>query len=455
MKVINPSTNDVLTEVPIGGEKEGKIAVDAAFESFKPWARKTAGERSELLYRWYELIKENQTEIASDMTKEQGKPFREAIGEVNYANGFIQWYAEEAKRVYGDTIPSSHPNKRIFVQKYPVGVVAAITPWNFPAAMITRKVAPALAAGCTTVIKPAEETPLTPLFLASLAEQAGIPAGVINVVVGKPQEIGEAWLNDKRVRKLTFTGSTPIGKYLMEKSSKSVKKISLELGGHAPFIVSKEADLDKAVEAAIQAKFRNAGQTCVCANRFYVQESVVEEFAYKFTEAAQELQVGDGFNKEVSIGPLINEEAVAKVEQHVVDARQKGASVLTGGELGEKDTTFYRPTVILNAKPDMLCMNEETFGPLAPIAAFKHIDEAIAQVNDTDFGLAAYVFTTNLSEAFHINEELDYGIVGINDGLPSTPQAPFGGMKESGLGREGGYYGIEEYLETKYTSLQI
>ncbi|SFE87240.1 NAD-dependent succinate-semialdehyde dehydrogenase [Alteribacillus iranensis] len=455
MEVTNPSTGEVLTEVPMGGKKEAEEAADAAHKAFQSWSKKTAGERSELLYRWYELIKENQEEIATVMTKEQGKPYKEALGEVGYANGFIQWYAEEAKRIYGDTIPASHPDKRILVQKQPVGVIAAITPWNFPAAMITRKVGPALAAGCTAVIKPAEQTPLTALLLADLAEQAGIPAGVINVVVGDPKEIGRAWLDDKRVRKLTFTGSTPVGKYLMEGSAKTMKKVSLELGGHAPFIVMDDADVDQAVEGAIQSKFRNAGQTCVCSNRIYVQEGIADEFAQKFAAATANLKVGDGFDEDTVIGPLIDENAMSKVEKHVEDAKEKGAEVLSGGTKVEGGTTFYTPTVISGATSDMLCMNEETFGPLAPIAIFKEAEEAIEEANDTDFGLAAYVFTKDLSRALRISEALDYGIVGVNDGLPSTPQAPFGGMKESGLGREGGYYGIEEYLEIKYTSLKI
>ncbi|WP_275899583.1 NAD-dependent succinate-semialdehyde dehydrogenase [Bacillus piscicola] len=455
MAVTNPSTGEVVEEVPFAGSREASIAVEAAAEAFKSWSKKTAEERSSLLYRWYELIRDNQEEIASVMTKEQGKPYKEALGEVGYANGFIQWYAEEAKRVYGDTIPASHPDKRIIVQKQPIGVVAAITPWNFPAAMITRKVGPALAAGCTTVVKPAEQTPLTALYLVELADQAGIPAGVINIVVGDPKAIGQVWLDDKRVRKLTFTGSTPVGKYLMEGSAQTMKKVALELGGHAPFIVMDDADIDLSVEAAVHSKFRNAGQTCVCSNRFYVQEGIAEEFAEKYAAAVGELKVGDGFSEDVTVGPLIDDKALEKVEKQVEDAKAKGASVLSGGKRVEGKTTFYTPTVIAGATPDMLCMREETFGPVAPIATFQTEEEAIEQANDSDFGLAAYVFTKDLGRAIRINDALEYGIVGINDGLPSTPQAPFGGFKESGLGREGGYYGLEEFLEIKYTSIRI
>lgn len=455
MAVINPSTKEVIGTVPEGGAEEATLAVDAAYRAFNTWSKKTADERSELLYRWYELIREQQEKMATLMTKEQGKPYPEAYGEVNYANGFIKWYAEEAKRIYGDTIPASHPNKRIIVQKQPIGVAAVITPWNFPAAMITRKVGPALAAGCTVVIKPAEQTPLTAIMLAELVEEAGIPAGVVNIVTGDAEEIGKAWLDDKRVRKLTFTGSTPVGKLLMERSARTLKKVSLELGGQAPLIVMDDADLDEAVEGAVQSKYRNAGQTCVCSNRIYVHESIAEQFAEKMAKAVEKLTVGDGLEEGVAIGPLIDEEAIKKVEKHVEDAKAKGAKIVSGGVRHEKGDLFYTPTVILEATEDMLCMTEETFGPVAPIATFKTEEEVIERANDTDFGLAAYVFTKDLSRAFRMSEALEYGIVGVNDGIPSTPQAPFGGMKESGNGREGGYYGIEEFLEIKYTSFKI
>ncbi|WP_026703026.1 NAD-dependent succinate-semialdehyde dehydrogenase, partial [Salibacterium aidingense] len=446
MDVTNPSTGETVAAVPFAGQKEAEAAVDAAAEAFPAWAAKTANERAARLKKWHELIEANREAMASLMTSEQGKPYKEAYGEVGYANSFIEWYAEEARRIYGDTIPASAPDKRIVVQKQPVGVTAVITPWNFPAAMITRKVGPALAAGCTVVIKPAEDTPLTALMLAELAEEAGIPAGVVNVVTGDAPAIGQTWLDDKRVRKLTFTGSTPVGKKLMEGSAQTMKKVSLELGGHAPFIVMDDADLEQAVEGAIQSKFRNAGQTCVCANRIYVQESLAEAFEETFTAAVQKLQAGDGFETGVDVGPLINEAALEKVEAHVADAKEKGARILSGGSRVEGKPGFYEPTVIAGADETMLCMQEETFGPVAPIATFRDEDEAVRLANNTDFGLAAYAFTRDLSRAMRLSEALEYGIVGINDGLPSVPQAPFGGMKESGLGREGGYYGLEEFL---------
>ncbi|WP_051302730.1 NAD-dependent succinate-semialdehyde dehydrogenase [Salibacterium aidingense] len=455
MDVTNPSTGETVAAVPFAGQKEAEAAVDAAAEAFPAWAAKTANERAARLKKWHELIEANREAMASLMTSEQGKPYKEAYGEVGYANSFIEWYAEEARRIYGDTIPASAPDKRIVVQKQPVGVTAVITPWNFPAAMITRKVGPALAAGCTVVIKPAEDTPLTALMLAELAEEAGIPAGVVNVVTGDAPAIGQTWLDDKRVRKLTFTGSTPVGKKLMEGSAQTMKKVSLELGGHAPFIVMDDADLEQAVEGAIQSKFRNAGQTCVCANRIYVQESLAEAFEETFTAAVQKLQAGDGFETGVDVGPLINEAALEKVEAHVADAKEKGARILSGGSRVEGKPGFYEPTVIAGADETMLCMQEETFGPVAPIATFRDEDEAVRLANNTDFGLAAYAFTRDLSRAMRLSEALEYGIVGINDGLPSVPQAPFGGMKESGLGREGGYYGLEEFLEVKYTSFKI
>ncbi|AJO24631.1 NAD-dependent succinate-semialdehyde dehydrogenase [Weizmannia coagulans] len=453
IKVDNPASGEVIATIPKGGEKEARLAVDAAHTAFPAWAALSAYERSAYLRTWFELIRENENELARTMTIEQGKPLKEALGEMRYANGFIEWFAEEGKRVYGETIPASTTNKRLFVHKQPVGVVAAITPWNFPAAMITRKVAPALAAGCTVVIKPAKQTPLTALKLAELAAKAGIPKGVINVITGSAKEIGDTWLADERVRKLTFTGSTEIGKELMRGSADTVKKVSLELGGHAPVIITKHADLDKAVEGTVAAKFRNAGQTCVCSNRIYVQEEVYEAFTKKFTEKVKALRVGDGLAEGTDIGPLIDRNAVEKVEHHVKDAVEKGATVETGGSA--KDGLFFEPTVISNVTDDMICMNEETFGPLAPVTKFTDIDEAIRRANDSIYGLAAYVFTENISEGIQIAEGLEYGIVGLNDGLPSTPQAPFGGFKQSGLGREGGRYGIEEFLEVKYISLGL
>ncbi|MCL7745849.1 NAD-dependent succinate-semialdehyde dehydrogenase [Halalkalibacter alkaliphilus] len=451
--VINPSTGELVGKVPKGGALEAERAVDAAYEAFSKWSSLTANERSELMMNWHQLIKEETKEIAKLMTVEQGKPLKEAIGEVGYANSFLSWYAEEGKRIYGETIPASASNKRLFVHRQPVGVIAAITPWNFPAAMITRKIAPALASGCTAVIKPAEQTPLTALYLAKLAEKAGIPAGVINVVIGDPKEIGQTWMSDERVRKVTFTGSTEVGKLLMRQAADTVKKLSLELGGHAPFIVMNDADLDLAAEGAIASKFRNAGQTCVCANRIYVHEDVVEPFLAKFIEKVRDLSVGDGLQDGNDIGPLINEDAVAKVVQQVQDAKGKGAQVLIGGET--ISGLFYQPTVIAGATDDMICMTEETFGPVAPVSTFSTIDEVIRRANDSRFGLAAYLYTQNLSNAIRMSEALQYGIVGVNDALPSVAQAPFGGFKESGLGREGGHHGIEEFLETKYISMGI
>lgn len=453
IKVDNPASGEVIATIPKGGEKEAKLAVDAAHAALPAWAALSAYERSAYLRTWFELIRQHENELARTMTIEQGKPLKEALGEMRYANGFIEWFAEEGKRVYGETIPASATNKRLFVHKQPVGVVAAITPWNFPAAMITRKVAPALAAGCTVVIKPAKQTPLTALKLAELAAKAGIPKGVMNVITGSAKEIGDTWLADERVRKLTFTGSTEIGKELMRGSADTVKKVSLELGGHAPVIITKHADLDKAAEGTVAAKFRNAGQTCVCSNRIYVQEEVYEAFTKKFTEKVKALRVGDGLAEGTDIGPLIDRNAVEKVEHHVKDAVEKGATVETGGSA--KDGLFFEPTVISNVTDEMICMKEETFGPLAPVTKFTDIDEAIRRANDSIYGLAAYVFTENISEGIQIVEGLEYGIVGLNDGLPSTPQAPFGGFKQSGLGREGGRYGIEEFLEVKYISLGL
>jgi succinate-semialdehyde dehydrogenase/glutarate-semialdehyde dehydrogenase len=384
---------------------------------------------------------------------EQGKPLKEAIGEINYANGFLSWYAEEAKRIYGETIPATQRNKRLFVQKQPVGVVAVITPWNFPAAMITRKVAPALAAGCTVVIKPAEQTPLTALKLAKLAEAAGIPKGVINVVTGSAKDIGEVWLQDDRVRKLTFTGSTEVGKLLMQQSAQTVKKLSLELGGHAPVIILEDVNIDKAVDGVIAAKYRNAGQTCICANRIYVHESIYQAFIEKLIPKVKELVIGNGLEEGIDIGPLIDQAAVEKVILHINDAVSNGAKVELGGT--RKGGLFVEPTILSNINDHMLCMKDETFGPVAPVTTFKTEEEVIKRANNSIFGLAAYVFTENISKGIKVTEALEYGIIGLNDGLPSTPQAPFGGFKQSGIGREGGHHGIEEYLEIKYISLGL
>ncbi len=453
IEVRNPATNEVIATVPNGGADEANKATDAAYDAFKGWAGLSVYERSELIWKWHHLIEKSNAELGYIMTMEQGKPLKEAIGEISYANGFLSWYAEEGKRVYGETIPATQANKRLFVSKQPVGVVSVITPWNFPAAMITRKVAPALAVGCTVVIKPSELTPLTALKLVELAEQAGIPKGVINVVTGDANAIGTAWIEDNRVRKLTFTGSTKVGKILMRGAADTVKKISLELGGHAPVIVLEDADLDKAVTGVLNSKFRNAGQTCVCANRIYVHESIHDDFIEKLVAKVGALKVGNGLEEGTDIGPLINQNAVDKVLAHIEDAIKQGAKLETGGTAA--NGLFLKPTVLSNIDDSMLCMQEETFGPLAPIASFKTDEEAITRANQSIYGLAAYVFTENISRGIQITEALEFGIVGLNDGVPSTPQAPFGGFKQSGLGREGGHQGIEEYLEVKYISLGL
>ncbi|MFJ7754293.1 NAD-dependent succinate-semialdehyde dehydrogenase [Peribacillus muralis] len=453
IEVTNPATNEVVATVPKGGAAEAAKAADAAYEAFTDWAARSVYERAELIWKWHRLIDDNKEELAKIMTEEQGKPFKEALGEMTYANGFLSWFAEEGKRVYGETIPASVSNKRLFVTKQPVGVVAVITPWNFPAAMITRKVAPALAVGCTVVIKPANLTPITALKMAELAEEAGIPKGVINVVTGKSSEIGETWLQDARVRKLTFTGSTEVGKTLMRGSADTVKKISLELGGHAPAIVLEDADLNKAVDGIISSKFRNAGQTCVCSNRIFVHEAIQDAFIEKLVAKVKALKVGNGLEDGVDIGPLIDQNAVDKVQKQIDEALNSGAKLEAGGKA--LDGLFLEPTVLSNIDDSMLCMKEETFGPLAPIASFKTDEEAIKRANDSIFGLAAYVFTENITKGIQFTEALEFGIVGLNDGLPSVPQAPFGGFKQSGLGREGGHQGIEEFLEVKYISLGL
>ncbi|MCM2531321.1 NAD-dependent succinate-semialdehyde dehydrogenase [Neobacillus pocheonensis] len=455
-EIINPATNEVIGAVPTGGAYEAEQAVDAASKAFKTWSKKTADERYQLLMKWFFLIEENKHEIARIMTIEQGKPLKEALGEVQYANGFISWYAEEGKRIYGETIPAFDPNKRILVRKEPVGVVAAITPWNFPAAMITRKVAPALAAGCTAVIKPANQTPLTALKMAELANKAGIPNGVLNVITGRSSEIGDVWLKDSRVTKITFTGSTEVGKTLMRGAAENVKKVSLELGGNAPFIVMEDANLQKAAVGLIQSKFRNAGQTCICTNRVYVQETVAEQFIQLFQKELEKLKVGNGLEEGTDIGPLIDKAAYKKVDSLINDAVKKGAKVTYSGLRPAKENGyFFAPTILTNINDDMECMKDEIFGPLAPISTFKTEEEVIARANDSCYGLAAYVYTENLSRSFRITEQLEYGIIGLNDALPSAVQVPFGGYKESGLGREGGHYGIEEFLEVKYISIGL
>ncbi|MCQ4090129.1 NAD-dependent succinate-semialdehyde dehydrogenase [Exiguobacterium sp. LL15] len=451
--VYDPATKALLGHVPASSAEDAQRSVDAASEAFVKWSNETADTRANLVDAWYRLINENREELARIMTTEQGKPYVEALGEVDYGNQYVRWYAEEARRIYGETIPASVPGKRLFVEKEPVGVVAAITPWNFPAAMITRKLAPALAAGCTIVLKPSEETPFTALRLVELAEEAGIPKGVINVLTGDAATISGVWQADSRVRKITFTGSTAVGKLIMRQAADTMKKLSLELGGHAPFIVTENADLDKAVEGAMRSKFRNGGQACVATNRFYVQASVLNEFTEKFTAAVKQLQVGNGMDADSTVGPLINAKAVAKVKAHIDDAVAKGATILTGGTIDESVGYFVTPTVLANVTEGMLCMQEETFGPLAPISVFETLDEVIERANNTPYGLAAYAFSERIDEALLLGKRLEYGIVGLNDGAPSAAQAPFGGYKESGLGREGGVYGIEDYLEVKYLSL--
>lgn len=451
----NPATGELVSEVPKGGKREALQAVDAATLAFEKWSSKTAYERSKLLRKYFDLIIQHEQELAEIMTKEMGKPLNEAKGEVHYAANYIEWYAEEAKRIYGETIPTHHPDKRMQVWKQPIGVVAAITPWNFPAAMLTRKMGPALAAGCTIVIKPSSETPLTAMKLVDLANKAGFPEGVINIVTGASSEIGDVFLTDPRVRKVTFTGSTEVGKNLMKQGASTVKKLSLELGGHAPIIVLNDADIDKAVEGVIASKFRNAGQTCVCGNRVYVQSEVYDTFIEKFAEGVKVLNVGNGMENNIDIGPLINSAAVEKVDAHVQDAVKQGAKVVVGGKQPVEKGNYYLPTVVKDALPEMIMMQEETFGPVAPVQRFETIDEAITLANDTPYGLAAYVFTESTSLGTRIIEKLDFGIVGWNDGAPSAVQAPFGGMKESGLGREGGHQGIDEFLELQYVSIGI
>ncbi len=452
--VTNPATGEVLTTVPDLGVADTRVAIEMANTALPGWRELTAGERSAILRRWYELMMENLEDLAVLMTTEQGKPLTESRGEVRYGASFVEWFAEEAKRVYGDVIPGHARDKRIIVIKQPIGVVAAITPWNFPNAMITRKVAPALAAGCTVVVKPAEDTPLSALALAELADRAGFPPGVFNVLTtNAPAAVGGELTANPLVRKLSFTGSTEVGKLLMRQCADTVKKVSLELGGNAPFIVFDDADLDAAVEGALASKYRNAGQTCVCANRILVQEKVYDAFAEKYAAAVKKLRVGYGMEEGVAIGPLINEDALAKVERLVSDAIEKGASAITGGKRHELGRTFYEPTVLVNVTDEMACSREEIFGPVAPLYRFSEDEEAIARANDTQYGLAAYFYARDVGRIWRVAEGLEYGMVGINTGMISTAVAPFGGVKESGIGREGSKYGIEEFVEIKYMCL--
>jgi len=448
--VRNPASGAELGTVPRMGRAETRRAVEAAERAWPAWRAKLAKERAAILRKWFELMMENQEDLAKIMTAEQGKPLAEARGEIAYAASFIEWFAEEGKRTYGDVIPTFRGDSRIVVIRQPVGVCAAITPWNFPAAMITRKAGPALAAGCTMVVKPASQTPLSALALGALAEEAGVPAGVFSVVTGTATEIGEELSTNPIVRKLTFTGSTEIGKLLMAKCAGTVKKTSMELGGNAPFIVFDDADLDAAVEGAIASKYRNTGQTCVCANRLLVQEGVYEAFSQKLAKRVNGLKVGDGMQDGVEQGPLIDMKAVAKVEEHIADAVAKGARVLTGGKRHALGQSFFEPTVLADATAEMLVAKEETFGPLAPLFRFKTEAEAIALANATEFGLAAYFYSRDIGRIWRVAEAIEYGMVGINSGLISTEVAPFGGVKESGSGREGSKYGIEDFMEKKY-----
>ncbi|AMR81201.1 NADP-dependent succinate-semialdehyde dehydrogenase [Cupriavidus nantongensis] len=451
--VTNPATGERVGQVPQLGAEETRQAIEAANRALPAWRARTAKERSALLRKWFELIMANQEDLARIMTAEQGKPIAEARGEIAYAASFIEWFAEEGKRVYGDTIPAPVSNQRIVVTKEPVGVCAAITPWNFPAAMITRKAGPALAVGCTMVVKPASQTPLTALALAALAERAGIPAGVLSVVTGSASAIGGEMSSNALVRKLTFTGSTEVGRVLMAQTAATIKKVSMELGGNAPFIVFDDADLDAAVEGAIVSKYRNAGQTCVCANRIYVQSGVYEAFAQKLVAAVAALKVGNGMDDGVRIGPLIDDKAVAKVEEHIADALGKGARLLQGGQRHALGHSFFQPTVLADVAPGMLVAREETFGPLAPLFRFDTEDDVVAMANDTEFGLASYFYARDLGRVWRVSERLEYGMVGVNTGLISNEVAPFGGVKQSGVGREGSHYGIDDYLVIKYTCM--
>lgn len=455
IEVTNPANAQLLGTVPKMGANETRAAIEAANHALPAWRALTAKERATLLRRWFDLMMANQDDLAKLMTLEQGKPLAEAKGEIAYAASFIEWFAEEGKRVYGDTIPGHQADKRLIVIKQPIGVTAAITPWNFPAAMITRKAGPALAAGCTMVLKPASQTPFSALALAELAQRAGIPDGVFNVVTGSASEVGNELTGNPLVRKLSFTGSTEIGRQLMQQCAKDIKKVSLELGGNAPFIVFDDADLDKAVDGALASKFRNAGQTCVCANRLYVQDGVYDAFAKKLQAAVEKLTLGDGLAQGVTTGPLIDEKAVAKVKEHIEDALSKGARIITGGQPHELGGNFFQPTILVDVPASAKVAKEETFGPLAPLFRFKDEADVVAQANDTEFGLAAYFYARDLSRVFRVGEALEYGIVGINTGIISNEVAPFGGIKASGLGREGSKYGIEDYLEIKYMCIGL
>ncbi|HEY0439168.1 MAG TPA: NAD-dependent succinate-semialdehyde dehydrogenase [Xanthobacteraceae bacterium] len=450
IEVNDPATGEVIGTVPKSGRAETRRAIDAAAAAFPGWSAKTAAERAEALRKLAGLIEQNKEELAMLLTVEQGKPLAESRGEVGMSAAYVLWFAEEARRIYGDTIPSPWPDRRILTIKQPVGVVAAITPWNFPSSMIARKLGPALATGCTMVIKPASQTPYSGLAWGVLCEKAGIPAGVVNILTGAASEIGAEMTSNPLVRKVTFTGSTEVGKKLVEQAARTLKRVSMELGGNAPFLVFDDADLDKAVEGAIASKYRNAGQTCVCTNRFIVQDGIYDAFAARLAKASAALKIGNGFDQGVQAGPLIDDKAVEKVEAHIADAVAKGGTVLTGGKRSKLGGTFFEPTVIAGVTPQMKVAREETFGPVAPLFRFAREEEAIGLANDTEFGLACFFYTRDLGRAFRVSEKLQYGQVGVNAGVITTEVAPFGGVKESGLGREGSKYGWEDYVDVKY-----
>ena len=453
LDVINPVNQEIIGQVPNCGAEETNVAINAAAEAQKKWQKYPAKEKASILRDFYDLLCSNQDDLAKILTYEQGKPLAEAIGEIAYSASFIEWFAEEAKRVYGDLIPGHMHDRRTLVIKQPVGVVASITPWNFPSAMLARKVGPALATGCSLVCKPAKQTPFSALAFAYLGEEAGVPKGLLNVLTGNAQTIGKALTDSEVVRKLTFTGSTEIGKMLLKECANTVKRVSMELGGHAPFIVFEDAEIEAAIQGAIAAKYRNSGQTCVCANRIYVHEDVYEEFSKGFTKEAGKLKTGQGFDPSTDQGPLIDEAALAKVEEHVADAKNHGGQIALGGKPHQLGGLFYEPTVIKDANDQMLVSYEETFGPVAPLFSFSSEEEVIERANNTPFGLASYFYTRDLAKSWRVSEQLEYGIVGLNTGIISTEMAPFGGIKESGMGREGSKYGIDDYLEIKYVSL--
>ncbi|MCF1504801.1 NAD-dependent succinate-semialdehyde dehydrogenase [Afifella sp. H1R] len=451
--VTNPATGETIGTIPKCGKAETERAIEAAAEAFESFKKTSADERAKLLRALHDAIMDNQDALAELLTLEQGKPLTESRGEVGMSAAYVLWFAEEARRVYGDLIPSPWKDRRIMVTKQPVGVIGAITPWNFPSSMLSRKIGPAIAAGCTAVVKPATQTPYSGLAWGALCEEVGIPKGVVNVVTGSAKDIGAALMESPKVRKVTFTGSTDVGKVLIRQSADTVKKVSMELGGNAPFLVFDDADIDRAVAGGIAAKFRNSGQTCVCTNRFYVQAGIYDRFAEKFAEAAKGLKVGSGLEEGTQQGPLIDDNAVAKVEELIGDAVDKGGKVIAGGKRHELGGTFFEPTVIADAKPDMRFSKEEIFGPVSPLFKFETEEEAVALANDTEYGLACYFYTQDLGRAFRVSEGLDYGLVGVNEGVITTEVAPFGGVKESGLGREGSKYGIDDYLEIKYVCI--